>query len=325
MELISQNTELNTYSDSILESNDTSFTYEIIAVETDFQNLEIESKITTLCEFCTRNDDHSMDIVEENIDRLYYQCWFNLCMNSCDRAVDIIIRNLSKVLYLNGIKYNDGVNVLNDDGTITTEHNGLKWTGHLNNQLLYALCMNINSRILNIVEERIYSIPYPCWGYLCENPSDKALDILTYLITHPKFGMDCWMKLAKNTNSRKNKLFMMNYHTWIHLCKDSSDEVFEIIEQIEKTKPFKCNKCSYIYKCNKHEKMTDEQIQLYWINYFKTLINELVENINPKYESILIKYYNYLTEDNKEKFKVKLKEQNNINLEQIEDAINLVN
>lgn len=329
MELISQNTDFNTFSDSdsISESNnDTPFTYEIKAVETDFQNLEIESKITTLCEFCTRTDDHSMDIIENNINRLYYQCWFNLCMNPCDRAVNIVIQNLSKVLYLNKIKYDDGVNVLNDNGRVVSEHTGLKWIGNLNNQLLYAMCMNTNTKILNIIEERIYSIPHSCWDYLCENPSDKALDILTYLTVHPNFKMSNWMRLVHNTNQRKIQLFIDNHHTWIHLCRDSSDETFEIIEQIEKTKPFKCNKCSYIFKCNEHDKMTHEQIQLYWISYFKTLINGLVENLNPKYKSILIKYYNYLTEDNKEKFKGKLREdQNDINLDQIKDAVNLIN
>jgi hypothetical protein len=100
---------------------------------------------------------------------------------------------------------------------------------------LELLCENPHDKALEIISNNLNKLDERKWHYLCNNPNDKALEIISNNLNKID-EYNCWRSLCYNTNSKVIPIIINNINKlddhcwWVLCCFNNNSNIYEIIK-----------------------------------------------------------------------------------------------
>lgn len=259
----------------------------------------VSSKINKLNNECWRmlcknTNSKALDIISKNISKLNDECIYDLCLNSHDKVYDIIQTKLHLRYIWKYLCLNQNSKILE---LITNN------LDKLDNDSISNLCMNPRDKALEILENNLDMINKDNLYFLALNKNHKMIDIMIKLID--KLDNEIWSRLSNNPYAYKILLDNpKNFeYKWDLLCKNTHDKILELISN----NVDKLDSCCFEILCENSNPKALEIILNNLDKINKFCWNELYINLN-------ILSYDYDMMKNMRKNMINIQELNNIRL-----------
>lgn len=185
-------------------------------------------------QLCANTNDIILELVSNNLDKLNHDCLLSLCQNTNPKAIEIIIKIMNNIKYVNKLKitYTCWIYLWSNPSAYKLILSNLD---KLRNEWSYEfLCKNINTDVLKFIEKNIDKLNnFYCWNNLCQNTNSYAIKIISNNID--KIYDNSWCKLCLNTNTDALELVSkhldkLNASSWSNLCANPNPQAFELVK-----------------------------------------------------------------------------------------------